>query len=91
MHVKSSIDDSPLLEIRVEGTLVLDPGEARGFLRSLVNSPLADNVVIRVGNAGEWTKVSGSWATAVRDGRRPFVDERTLIQPVQKENRSHES
>jgi len=66
MKVVSSVDGSQLIELKLEGTLKLNPLQAREFLEALAVSGLSDNAVMRVGRSESWVKLCSRWGSAAR-------------------------
>jgi len=75
MLVKSIVNGETLLEIKVEGAIELGPEDARQLLHALVNSAIADQVVVRVGGGLNWYKLASRWGSAVRHGVRYLENE----------------
>jgi hypothetical protein len=66
MLIRSSIDGSTLMEVKLEGSIEVDPTEARMMLNALLCSQLGAHAVVKVGEAPGWIKLESQVGTVHR-------------------------
>jgi len=79
MLVKSVANNETLMELKIEGIIELNPEDARLLLDLIAKSPIADQVVMRVGQGRVWYKLASRWGSAIKHNIHYGTDDTTAI------------